>query len=71
MLSKDGAGADTLEENAVIAYSVVGFFVFATCCMGGLANCCTGGEAWFVAIILAGITRVSVVIMAGIFLSTL
>ena len=71
MLSKDSASADTMEANEVIAYSIVGFFVFGTCCMGGCATGCTGGDGFFVVFILAGLARVSVLIMSSVCISTL
>lgn len=70
-MEQDKVIGDTLDMNALTAYSTIGFFTFAVCCMGGIASCIGGSTTIIVPLVLTACVRLTVIIMSSIVLANL
>ena len=65
-LEHDSLMKESMEALAVAAYCIIGFWSLGTCCCGMIGAI---GGAWFVPVILQCCNRLTIIILASIFLS--
>ena len=70
-MGQDKTIDDTLYMNSITAYSIIGFFTFAVCCMGGIATCIGGGQTIVIPLVLTACVRLTVIIMSSITMANL
>ena len=71
-LDQDSSTKESMSMLAITAYSLIGFWTFGTFCCGGCASCAAGGQGGeVVPLFLQLCNRISIIVMASIFLSWL